>query len=510
MQAVLLFFFSAALLFSPYAPLRASVVINEVLTGAQTGGEWIEIFNSGAAPENLSGWQLYPDSAGYFSFPADFIIGAKKFVVVRLRAAGTDSQSDLYHASALSNMGNTSGSAALFSGTPRSKQTIKSFVQWGREGETWEDAASDAGLWDRGSYAATTSPAAGFSIGLTADGVSAGSAGAWSIFSAPTPGSANARPPAAAGGLAAPAAAGAGSSSVPATAAANSSAGIAAPLPWLRAYAGQDRIVGAGSQTDFTGSAAGIKGEPLEGARFLWNFGDGEIKEGRAASHIFQIPGVYTVGLHVSSHSEAVSDYLRVSVVPNKVTIESVVQGADGFVRMKNEGDDEIDIGEWIMEDAKGKRFALPARTKIAPKSEVAFANAVTGILKTGDSAALALYYPNGIPAIRWSMPSPAPPAPLAERERSSAAQASGYTAAAGVSAGKRAASAPASSVAASASVPRAGPRDRVSSGTAKKADGVSAPISARPKTQGVKLFWITAIASGIAAVGFFLTKMFL
>ena len=49
-------------------------------------------------------------------------------------------------------MGNTSGSAALFAKGVRGKDTIKSFVEWGRGGETWESSAADAGLWDRGTF----------------------------------------------------------------------------------------------------------------------------------------------------------------------------------------------------------------------------------------------------------------------------------------------------------------------------------------------------------------------
>lgn len=503
-------FLSAILFFLPYGVLQAALVINEVLTAAQTGGEWVEIYNTGDAAENMSGWQLYPDSSGYFSFPADFAIEAKKFVVVRIRAAGADSPSDLYHTGAESNMGNTAGSAALFSpdiGSGRSSATIKSFVQWGRAGQRWESAAADAGLWEKGSYAATTSASEGFSMGLSADGVFAGSAGAWRVFSSPTPGGANVIRESASLSSPAPAA----SFPVLAPAAADAGAGGGTIPPAFRAYAGQDRIVGAGSQADFAGSATGIRGEPLENARFLWNFGDGEVKEGRAVSHIFQMPGAYTVGLHISSGIDAASDYLRVSAVPNKITITAVLPGMAGFVHVKNEGDEEIDIGEWILKDGEGKQFALPTRTKIAPQSEIAFVNTVTDILKTGNTAAVALYYPNGVLAFHWSATEAAPEAPPPVKradapsqpafarnvaERPSTVRGPAELAASGLAA----------SAAISASVP---PADGLSAPTESLSD-VSHPSAARKEARSMRFFWITAVASGFAAAGFFVIKMFL
>lgn len=490
---------SVVLLLFPQGTARAAAVINEVLTAADTGGEWIELYNTGDAPENMVGWQLNPDGIGYFLFPAGFSLASKSFVVVHLRAAGVDTAKDLYHsASALkSNMGNTSGFAALFSGEP-GKDTIKSYVEWGAAKQTWESAAADAGLWDKGSYAATTSASEGFSIGLSADGVSGGSASAWSVFHSPTPGSANG----AHGSFQASTSAPAVSSSSPYAAAAYFPSGAAAILPAFRAYAGQDRIVGAGSQTDFMGSAAGIKGEPLDGARFLWNFGDGEVREGRNISHIFQIPGTYTVGLHVSSGIDAASDYARVSVVPNKLTFDAVVGGADGFVRIKNNASGEVDVGEWILEDGPGKKFALPTRTKIAPLSEAAFANAVTGILKTGESGAVTLYYPNGIPALRWTVPQSVPEAVSAQTAQTPHEPVSGHTIAR--------VAAPASADAASAPARADALSAMVSSSTVTPSSGAGSPAPARKQNRGLRFFWITALASGFTAAGFFLVKIFL
>lgn len=172
--------------------------------------------------------------------------------------------------------------------------------------------------------------------------------------------------------------------------------------PNIKAYAGEDRTVVAGALLEFSGSATGLKGEPLINARFFWNFGDGETKEGRAVSHIFMIPGKYVIGLHVSSGEYAASDYLNVDASPNQITISSVLLGESGYAKLVNLTKFEVDIGGWVLEDSSGKSFNVPSRTKIGSKTEIAFANAVTGLLETSSSLDLILRYPNLSLAAEW------------------------------------------------------------------------------------------------------------
>ncbi len=375
------FFLWLLLLLLPL-PVFGGVAINEVLfdpAGTDTGLEWIEIYNSGLTAENLSGWQLYPDGIGYFSFPDGFVLPPGSFVVVNLRTSGTNSASELYHSSASSNMGNTSGSAALFSGEPRGEDTIKSFVQWGRAEETWESDAEKAGLWTKGDFIDLSDFVEGGSITLAVDGVATGGVNSWKITPSPTtdsPSYASTSPPTI------------------------SSAAPQVPIPQIKAYAGEDRTVTAGSLVEFQGNALGTKDEPLENARFWWNFGDGETKEGKAISHSFRIPGNYTVGLHVSSGLYAVSDYLLVKVVPNQLRIASVIPRKAGFIKIANPGKTEIDLGGWILESG-GKQFVIPWKTKVAAEAEIAFANITTGLLSLASSP-VSIRYPNGTVAIIW------------------------------------------------------------------------------------------------------------
>ncbi|MBI2121762.1 MAG: PKD domain-containing protein [Candidatus Sungbacteria bacterium] len=169
----------------------------------------------------------------------------------------------------------------------------------------------------------------------------------------------------------------------------------------IQAYAGEDRTVVAGANMEFSGSAKGVNGEPLTNARFWWNFGNGETKEGKTINYSFLIPGRYTMGLHVSSGEYSASDYAAIEVIPNQFSVSRVLMGEAGFAVLKNEGSVAVDVGGWILEDAAGQSFIIPPRTVINSKSETAFANSITGILFKGP-ALLRMRYPNLSLAFSW------------------------------------------------------------------------------------------------------------
>lgn len=170
----------------------SQIVINEVLydpVGTDTGNECIELKNIGSSTIDLTGFDLYPDDIGYFTFPATSLTPGS-LLVVHLRQSGTNSPTDVYHATPTSNLGNSSGSAALFNSTTHSSSTLVSFVQWGASNNAWSSAAVTAGLWT-----ATTDSvpqvAEGHSIEYDGSGISRSD---WFDQSSPTLGLQNALP----------------------------------------------------------------------------------------------------------------------------------------------------------------------------------------------------------------------------------------------------------------------------------------------------------------------------
>ncbi|OHA09507.1 MAG: hypothetical protein A3B37_00785 [Candidatus Sungbacteria bacterium RIFCSPLOWO2_01_FULL_59_16] len=385
------FLLAFAIFIPAVMPLAASaaVVINEILfdpAGADTGLESIELYNPDAAAQDLSGWELYPDGIGYFIFPNGFSLSPGSFVAIHLRASGTNDAANLYHSSPTSNMGNSSGSLALFRPGGRGAETIVDFVRYhnaakdppAAERKTWESAAVEAGLWVAGELVDVGALAEGSSIGLSQDGARAGAA-SWSIFSAPTIGVGNASAPVPPPGGGAPPPA--SSTSTPIADSGRT------PPPSLRVearlpggQAGDDRAVLAGAITEFRGQVFGLDGTLIENARMLWNFGDGSTREGKAVSHIYRFPGIYIVSLAGSSGEYAGSDYAALRVVAPEVSISEVMPGGEGFIELYNATGERLDLGGMSVTDGGGKAFSIPVGTLIERKTALVFSNALTGL----------------------------------------------------------------------------------------------------------------------------------
>ena len=397
---------SLLLVIAPFSVLASGVVINEVMfdpAGGDTGGEWVELFNSGDQDADVSGWEIYPDGTGYVTIPNGFSIGAKKFMLIHLRSSGNNSPTDVYQTNASSNMSNTSGSAVLFSAEPRGNDTMKSFVQWGKAGETWESDAEKAGLWSKGTFIDLNSFAEGNSLALQQDGIISGGKNAWYISTVPTPKAANTEGPS---GSPSPVPSPSSSPSPTAESSTPSSSAAmhASPIKTIKAYAGEDLHSMVGAMISFLGRAKGINDESLDSsARFSWNFGDGETQDGRSVAHTYRIPGTYLAGLYVSSGEYTASDYARVEISPNLVSISDVILGTDGYIRLKNSSDIEADIGGWNIRNSIGNAFVVPSHTMMARHGDIAVMNNITGLLQDAASLPLTVSYPNGIAAFTYT-----------------------------------------------------------------------------------------------------------
>lgn len=171
-------------------------------------------------------------------------------------------------------------------------------------------------------------------------------------------------------------------------------------FPEMYADAGKDVIAAVGSEIQFIGAALGTKKEPLDNARFIWNFGDGETKDGKTAAHTYRVPGMYRVGLHIASGGFSVSDYSTIDVRPNKVEIIKVVFGEEGYILLRNPSAFDVDIGGWAIEDASEHIFLVPSHTELGKESEAAFSNETTGLLQNIPRLPLVVRYPNG----KWAL----------------------------------------------------------------------------------------------------------
>jgi len=162
------------------------------------------------------------------------------------------------------------------------------------------------------------------------------------------------------------------------------------PQIFVDAGGGRNVVVGADSM--FEGEAVGLQKKPLESARYVWNFGNGETKEGENVLHYYQYPGEYVVMLNVSSGEYSASDRIIVNAFPAELAL-SIVE--NDFVEIHNESDYEINLSWWQLQSGT-ERFMIPRDTIILPNKKLIFSKSVTE-LDTFVKENVSLLYPNGI-----------------------------------------------------------------------------------------------------------------
>ena len=170
----------------------ADVVINEVFydpEGPDAGNEWIELYNNGDEI-SLDGYCLYASGEHYVFNP--FSLNAGAYVVIHWNADGIDTPTDLYTGtSEWTNMGNTSGSVALWNThDSHTQDTIVDYMEYGAGAQTYEGTAVAAGIWTAGDFAVDVAET--HSLEYDGSGDDVGSA--WFDQPIPTPGADNALP----------------------------------------------------------------------------------------------------------------------------------------------------------------------------------------------------------------------------------------------------------------------------------------------------------------------------
>lgn len=166
-------------------------------------------------------------------------------------------------------------------------------------------------------------------------------------------------------------------------------------LPQIKAYGGKDKIVIVGALSEFNGEAFGLEDGPLEDARYLWNFGDGVLKEGKNINHFYRYPGEYRVVLSVSSGGFSSSDSLLVKAIPGEIFISEIKTGLESFVELENKSKTEINISGWIFSQGS-QSFIFPKDSFIRPKSFLVVPAYSSGFSAYQGQGAIELLYPGG------------------------------------------------------------------------------------------------------------------
>ncbi|MBU4477084.1 PKD domain-containing protein [Patescibacteria group bacterium] len=160
--------------------------------------------------------------------------------------------------------------------------------------------------------------------------------------------------------------------------------------PQIFANAGSDKTAIAGADVYFSGKALGLKKEPLESARYLWNFGDGAISEGQNVKHVYKYPGEYIVILDISSGKYSASGRLTAKIIPNQLEI---IEANQNYIKLHNGSNVELDISHWFLK-AENIFFKFPANTFIKTNRDLMIDSSVSGL--KAESQKAEILYPNG------------------------------------------------------------------------------------------------------------------
>jgi len=345
---------------------HARVSFNEImydLEGADSGREWVKIFNNGNEVVDLSGWKLREDNTNHSLnlFQGENILPARscaiiadnvgKFLIDWPGFSGTIFDSSF-------SLNNTGEKLILLDNVGSEADSAVYNSEWGAGGNG-QSLQKIGEAWSA----------------VNAIPENCGQAGSGN---APINQSLNLEP-----------------------------SGLITPLEnslSIKATAGQDKIAVAGAETEFKGEAFGLKNEPLENARYLWIFGDGTQKEGKKARHAYYFPGIYQAVLNVSSGYYSASAYLKITVIPNELYISEIKPaGRDSsWIEIHNPSSETIDISDWVLK-SNGKKFVFPDSTYILPESFLVVAESVSAISPALISGETEFLYPTGFLADKFS-----------------------------------------------------------------------------------------------------------
>lgn len=132
-----------------YAVSLSPVTIEEVLidpAGANTGMQYVELFNASAFEADIGGWVL-TDGTSAFTFAYGFRVASGGRVLVHVGAAGSPDSANQF-APSFGELDVTAGSLALL----RAGSDLVDYVQWGAAGNAFEGAAVLVGEWVGGDY----------------------------------------------------------------------------------------------------------------------------------------------------------------------------------------------------------------------------------------------------------------------------------------------------------------------------------------------------------------------
>lgn len=134
--------------------------------------------------------------------------------------------------------------------------------------------------------------------------------------------------------------------------------------------------------------------------RFIWNFGDASTEKGKTVSHFYDFPGTYNVILNAFLNGYQATSRIKATILDISVDILYITSGKDVDILLKNTDGKELNLGGFIIK-LDSNEFKIPDDTIIDAKSEIIIPAKYTGFeISTNaistSTKVLKLNYPNG------------------------------------------------------------------------------------------------------------------
>ena len=171
----------------------------------------------------------------------------------------------------------------------------------------------------------------------------------------------------------------------------------------IKTFAGEDKTGVVGADIEFNGKSLGLNDEPLldPNTRFVWNFGDGASKEGRVVRHVYSFPGDYIVFLNTASGKYSASDRLDARIIPNEIKI-SEISPFGLWLEIFNGSRQDIDISRWQI-NQENNFFIFPENTFIKKSGFLVVSKEILGFYLNPEKGTVKLLYSNGSAANEFS-----------------------------------------------------------------------------------------------------------
>ncbi len=347
----------------------AQVVINEIQI-SPTGERFIELYNSGGADVDLTGWYIQRKTSTGTSFGS--MVSKPNFDNKKVVAGG-------YFLISRNQLEKTNIIVDSLTLTESNVIQIKNSAGEVADLISWESIESGK------SYQRTSS-------------------GGW-IISTPTPGSGNSASTTTSSPVGSQDTVASAVTQAPQTGSTSSFA------PQITVDVGpQTRTAFVGALIAFEGRVLVSKKETTEKVGFIWNFNDGTPpSKGVSAKHTYSDAGEYWVTIQLDPAYGYSSELYRVRVVvvvPN-ISLRTSGDSMRSFVTIENRAEYEIDLSGWKVSSG-GKAFTFYQNTLLVARGTIKLASEKTG-LSTPVGISASLSFPNGTPVQLQSEIIPAP-----------------------------------------------------------------------------------------------------